>query len=228
MNIVERKLLAKVRGLNTDVQYGYGDEDTQFELSGQGEQETALGAPIYSEISRQSRSFYINTITQVASVIAMPTTAVAFAIYNNEPDGGRSYMIDQVWALFTANATILPQAGLVGVLGQVREAIPTNAMSTTIILKNYNGVGKLDSRSRCILTATALPATTGFAGNWFPITGTSNAAVTSLPGFQKVFNLDGRYIVAPGRYFGIHCVSAITNVQAQYGIAWTERFLNLG
>ena len=225
MNIIERKILAKIRGLNTDVQYGYGDEETQFELSGQGEQEIALAATPFQEIYRQSRSYYINTITQVASVIAMPTTAVAFAIYNNEPDGGRSYIIDQVWALFTANASILPQAGLVGCLGQVREAIPTNAMTTTIILKNPNGVGKLDSRSRCILTATALPATTGFASNWFPITDHTNAAVTSLPGMQKVFNLDGRYIVPPGRYFGIHCVSAKVDVQAQYGIAWTEKFL---
>ena len=111
MNIIERKILAKIRGLNTDVQYGYGDEETQFELSGQGEQEIALAATPFQEIYRQSRSYYINTITQVASVIAMPTTAVAFAIYNNEPDGGRSYIIDQVWALFTANASILPQAG---------------------------------------------------------------------------------------------------------------------
>jgi hypothetical protein len=225
MNIVERKILAKVRGLNTDIQYGYGDEETQFELSGQGEQQYAQAAAPFQEIYRQSRSYYINTVTQVASVIAMPTTACAFAIYNNEPDNGRSYIIDQVWALYTANASIIPQAGLVGVLGQVREAVPTNAMSTTIILKNPNGVGKLDSRSRCILTATALPATTGFAGNWFPICNHTNSAVTSLPGMQSVYNLNGRYIVTPGRYFGIHCVSAKIDVQAQIGISWTEKFL---
>jgi len=224
----EVKLYGKVRGLNTDILYGYGNEETEVDLSGQAEELYAQAAAPYSEISRQSRSYYLNTITQVASVIAMPTTAVAFAIYNNEPDGGRSYVLDQVWALFTANASILPQACLVGCLGSVREAIPTNAMTSTIILKNYNGVGKYDSRSRCILTATGLPATTGFANNWFPITGTSNAAVTSLPGFQKVFNLDGRYIVSPGRYFAVHCVSAKIDVQAQYGIAWTEKFLNLG
>lgn len=225
MNIIERKLHAKIRGLNTDIQYGYGSEETQFEVTGQGEQEYALAGADFEEVYRQSRSYYINTVTQVASVVAMPTTAVAFAIYNNEPDGGRSYVIDQVWALFTASASIMPQACLVGVLGQVREAIPTNAMSATIILKNPNGVGKLDSRSRCILTATALPATTGFAGNWFPITSHTNAAVTSLPGMQKVFDLNGRYVVPPGRYFGIHCVSAKTDVQAQYGISWTERYL---
>jgi hypothetical protein len=225
MNIIERKILAKIRGLNTDIQYGNNAEETQFELSGQGEQVYANAAAPFQEVYRQSRSYYINTVTQVASVIAMPTTAVAFAIYNNEPDGGRSYAIDQVWAMFTANASIKSQAVLVGCMGHVRETPPTNAMSATIILKNPNGVGKNDSRSRCILTGTALPATTGFAGNWFPITDTSNTAVSALPGFQKVFNLDGRYIVPPGRYFAVHCVSAKTDVQAQYGIAWTERYL---
>jgi hypothetical protein len=222
------KLHGKIRGLNTDAFYGDGNEECEAEVTGQGEQLCATGACYMSEIARQGRSFWINTIAQVASVIAMPTTACAFAIYNNEPDGGRCYVIDQVWALFTANASILPQACLVACLGQVREAVPTNAMTATINLKNYNGTNKPDSRSRCILTVTTLPTTTGFAGSWMPITDTANAGVAALPGFQRVYNIDGRYIVPPGRYFAVHCVSAKTDVQAQYGIAWTEKYLALG
>jgi hypothetical protein len=224
----EVKLFGRVRGLNTDINYGVGNEETEIEISGQGEQIQAQGAAFFSEIGRQGRSFWINTVTQVASVIAMPTTAVAFAIYNNEPDGGRSYVIDQVWMLVTANASIKPQACMVGCLGQVRELPPTNAMSSTIICKNTNGMGKLDTRARVILTATALPATTGFAGAWMPITSQTNAAVTSLPGMQQIYTLCGRYIVPPGRYFGLHCVSAKIDVQCQYGISWTEKYLNLG
>lgn len=224
----EVKEFGKIRGLNTDVNYGMGNEETEIELSGQGEQLHAQGAANYCEIGRQGRSFWINTVTQVASVIAMPTTAVGFAIYNNEPDGGRSYVIDQVWILLTANATIKGQAGMVGCLGQVREAVPTNAMSATIICKNTNGMGKLDTRARVILAGTALPATTGFAGAWMPITNSVNAAVTSLPGMQQSYNLNGRYIVPPGRYFALHCVSAKIDIQCQYGILWTEKYLNLG
>jgi len=222
------KLFGKIRGLNTDVLYGAGNEETEIELTGQAEQIVASASPFYSEISRQGRSFYINTAAEITSVITMPTTAVGFAMYNNEPDGGRSYLIDQVWAIFTANASILPQACLVGCLGSVREAIPTDAKSTTVVMKTYNGSPKFDSRSRVILTATTIPATTGFAGNWFPITDMSNAGVSALPGFQRVYNLDGRYIVPPGRYFGIHCVSAKTDVHCQIGIAWTEKYLILG
>jgi hypothetical protein len=222
------KIFGRVRGLNTDINYGVGNEDTEIEISGQGEQIHAQGAAWFSEIGRQGRSFWINTVTQVASVIAMPTTAVAFAIYNNEPDGGRSYVIDQVWMLVTANASIKAQAVMVGCLGQVREAVLANAMSATIICKNTNGMGKLDTRARVILAGTALPATTGFAGAWMPITDTTNAGVTSLPGMQRVYTLCGRYIVPPGRYFALHCVSAKIDVQAQYGISWTEKYLCLG
>lgn len=222
------KLFGRVRGLNTNIAYGVGNEETEIEISGQGEQIHAQGAAYFSEIGRQGRSFWINTAAQVASVIAMPTTAVGFAIYNNEPDGGRSYIIDTAWILVTASASIKPQATMVGCLGQVREAVPANAMSATVVLKNTNGTGKLDTRARVILAGTALPATTGFAGAWMPIVSIANAAVTSLPGFQQTYNLDGRYIVPPGRYFALHCVSAKIDVQCQYGVSWTEKYLNLG
>lgn len=224
----EVKIFGKIRGKSADVLYGTGSEEVQLELSGQADQLHAQAAAPYSEISRQGRSFWINTAAQVASVIAMPTTAVAFAIYNNEPDGGRSYIINQVWAIFTASPSILPQACLVACLGQVREAVPADAKSATVVMKSYNGIPSFDSRSRVILNGTALPATTGFAGNWFPVVDICNAAVTSLPGFQRVYNVDGRYIVPPGRYFAVHCVSAKIDVQAQYGISWTEKYLTLG
>jgi hypothetical protein len=224
----EVKIFGQVRGLNADILYGTGSEEVPFQLTGQGEQLVAQAAPKDVEIVRQGRSFWVNTAVAIASVIAMPTTAVGFALYNNEPDGGRCYSIDCVWALFVANPSILPQACIVACLGQVREAVPANALSATVTVKNRNGTEGKDTRVRVILSGTALPATTGFAGNWMPVISNTNASVTSLPGFQSMYDVNGRYIVPPGRYFAVHCVSAKIDVTCQFGIAWTEKLMNLG
>ena len=225
----ELKLMGKIRGLNTDVLYGVDDEETEIELTGQGEQIHGYAAAPYSEITRQGRTYWCNTgNAPVASVIAMPTIATGFNIHNNEPDGGRSYVIDQVWMLITAQANAsIPQAGVVACLGQVRETAPADLKAATVIQKTTNGGTKLDSRARINL-AVALPATTGFAGNWFPLSSTVKAAVTTLPGFQKVFDIDGMYIVPPGRYFALHCVSSVVAVTCAWGIVWTEKYLNIG
>lgn len=229
MEIEEVKILGKIRGIQ-EPEYLLPPDDTNavVQLSGQGEQESAFGESIYTEITRQGRSFRINTAVAVATVIAMPTTATAFALYNNEPDGGRHYIIDQVFAIYVASTTTIAQVGIVGCLGQVREAIPTNAMSATVTLKKQNGMQNYDTRARVILTATALPATTGFAGNWMPLGKSVHAVVTSLPGFQQVIDLDGRFIVPPGRYFALHAVSNVVNVTAQFGLTWTEKPIFVG
>ena len=219
------KLMGKVRGLNTDIRYGSNSETKQYELTGQGEQLIAPAEGLYTEIVRLGRSFWSNTAVAVASRIAMPTTQVAFAIYNNEPDNGRSYVIDNVWMLGVAEPATLCQVQMVACMGQVREAAPTNELSATVTIKNLNGMNKNDTRARVILTATALPAGTGFAGNWFSIGDMCEMAVASLQGFQISHDTHGRYVVQPGRYFAIHAIANATTVTGQFGISWTERML---
>ena len=218
------QITGQVRGIDIDRIYPT-DDFQQICLSGQGDQLHAMSAAPYAEISRLGRTYWTNTTTAVATVVAMPTTAQIISIFNNEPDGGRSYIINQVWAMFVASTGSIAHASLVACLGQVREATPAQA---AIVMKNVDGFQKFDTQVRVIIAATALPSTTGFAGNWFPVTDAINACVTSLPGFQKVFNIDGRYIVPPGRYFALHAVSNVTNVTAQVGISWTEKLLQLG
>jgi hypothetical protein len=221
----EAKLVSKIRGLNVDVIYGSDNEETQYELTGQAEQLVAHSAAQHSENVRLGRSFWVNTAAEITAVIAMPTTACGFALYNGEADGGRSYIIDQVWALYTAAPAALYQAGIVACLSQVRETPIANALSATVTIKTLNGSGKSDTRARVILTATALPATTGFAGNWMQIGDMTEAAITSLPGCQQVHDVQGRYVVQPGRFFALHVVASAVGVHAQLGIAWTERYL---
>jgi hypothetical protein len=221
----ESIIFGKVRGVNTDYIAPALREDEQVQLTGQGEQLVACLSP-YQEDVRNGRSFFTNTATNIASVIALPTTAVTLALYNNEPDGGRSYVITRVAAQWTANTAVAQvHVGIIGCLGLVREAAPTTSAAT---IKQLNGMGKNDTRARTIVGGTTLPATTGIAANWFPLAPSISTAVVTLPGMSQIAEIDGRIIVPPGRYFAVHTLGSVVTTSAQVYIYWTEKQLLLG
>jgi hypothetical protein len=216
------KILGKVRGIFMDL-LPTNREDEQLQLSGQGDLLVAHGAAPYQEIVRQGKSFWVNTTVDVAAVTAIPTTAVLMALYNNENDGGRSLIIDQVWAMCTTDAAAgLKHFGIICCLGTVREAVPADA---ALAIKQCNGMGNTDTRVRTIISGTALPAGTGIAANWFPVGNSNNSAVASLPGYQLTADVNGRYIVPPGRYFAIHVLGSVNTSEFQTGIMWHEKVL---
>src|SRR4249920_2462931 len=145
---------------------GVGTEQ-QFALTSQLEVLVAQAAAPYREIVRMGRAFLAGSQAAVAAVVAIPTTAQMFAIYNNEPDTGRTYVIDWIAANNIVSTAVSASAVMLANVGQVREAAPTDAMPAGA-LRKANGLGSgSDTRVRAILTATALPGTTGVAANWF-------------------------------------------------------------
>mgnify|MGYP001572822532 CR=1 FL=1 len=196
-------------------------------LTPQLEQLVAPGAAPYSEIVRAGRAFQTHMATAVAAVVAIPTTAHMFSIYNGDPDGGRVGVIDWVAATNVVSTAVASQAQLIGLVGQVREAIPTNAALT---ITKMNGLGdSIDSVMRTLLTGTALPTTTGTAANWFPIgpsVGKPGAAGT--PGYGLWAPVDGRIEVPPGRYFSMHVLANVVGETFLGYISWHEKPLQLG
>jgi len=221
----EAVILGKVRGLNPDEILASNNNEEQIKLSGQGDQLFAMGASVYQENVRLGRTYWTNNTTPVAAVIAMPTTAINLAIYNNEPDGGRSYIIQRVAAVAGAAGAVLYQACIIACLGQVREAIPAMAAMT---LKQANGGGKNDSRARVTIGGTALPAGTGVATNWFCLGSSQVTSTVSVPGWQIDAPVNGRFIVSPGRYFAVHVLGSAVGLTATMNIYWTEKQLLLG
>lgn len=230
----------KVRGLFLDI-FPTGDEDQQLPLSGQGELLYARGASEYQEIVRQGRAFSLRTtsnIDSVADLNAATPTAHTIAIYNNDRDGGRSIIIDRVWAMFTAQ-TVATQhhGGMLGLLGQTRVTAPTLAQEAGLVVRKLNGMGeaapgRVDSVVLSIAAATALDAVTGVAIGWFPLGDSVNTAVVTLPGYQASYFVNGKIIVPPGRIFALttwQSASAGTLANAaQMGLEWHEKQLLLG
>jgi hypothetical protein len=225
---MEVKVIARIRKLLEGIDAGSVGDDEQLTVSGQLEQLIANGSSPYGEIVRLGRAFYVNTTVAVAAAVAIPTTTGGLSLYNNEPDGGRSYVIDWVAASNVASAATAAQAQMIGLVGQVRETPPTDS---GLVDKKCNGMGggTSDTKSRTILTGTALPGTTGLATNWFPIgqSWIKNSAVAT-PGYGLWWPCDGRYVVSPGRYFSLQVVANVVGETFQLYIAWHERQLTLG
>ena len=223
---VEVKALYRIRKLLEGLtQEAGGSNDVQAALTEQLELLIAPGATPYQEINRLGASFWTGGVAAVAAVVAIPTTACMFAIYNNEADGDRSLVIDFVAAQNVVSTAVASQAQLLVNIGQVRETAPTSAAMT---IKAMNGMGSTDTRVRTILTATALPATTGLAANWLPW-GPSAAKVgaAATPGYGLWVPGDGRIIVPPGRYFAMHVLANVVGETFMPFIGWHEKQITL-
>lgn len=225
---MEVKVMGRVRKLLESLDSASPGADEQVALNDQLEQLIAVGAAPYSEIVRAGRAFKIGTAAAIGAVVAVPTTAVMFALYNNEEDGGKSMIIDWVAASNVVSTAVASQAQLLGLIGQVREAAPTDA-ALAIVKMNGMGQGTPDSSARSILNATALPATTGIAANWMPLgpsVGKPGAAGT--PGYGLWADVGGRIIVPPGRYFGVHVLANVVGETFLAYVGWHEKQLRLG
>ena len=123
---MEVKALGRIRKLLEGVDAGSPGDDEQLALNPQLEQLIAPGSSPYGEIVRLGRAFYTGTTTAVASVVALPTTAVALALYNNDVDGGRSLIIDWVAAINIVAGAATGQSEIIANLGQTRATPPTD------------------------------------------------------------------------------------------------------
>jgi hypothetical protein len=225
---VDVKIIGRIRKALEGIDTGSPGDDEQIALTGQLEQLVALGASPYGEITRLGRAYKVGTTAAVAAVVAIPTTAAMLQLYNNEPDGGRSLIIDWVAASGVAKTAAAGQAQILVCVGQVREAIPADA-ALAIVKMNGLGGGNGDTKARTVLTATALPAATGVAANWMPwgpAIGAPGAAAT--PGDGLWAPVDGRIIVPPGRFFAMHVLADVVGSTFQAYIGWHEKQLVLG
>lgn len=222
------ELRARIRRLLEGIDAGGVNAEDQLTLTPQLELLTAQGAAPYRETVRTGRAFFTNTTTAIAAVVAIPTTAHLFSIYNNAEDGGRSLVIDWVAAQNVVSTAVATQAQLLGLLGQVREAAPTDAGQA---IKKLNGMGSgtNDTKARTLLNGTTLPATTGLATNWFPLgPSVGKPGVAATPGYGLWAPVDGRIIVPPGRYFSMHVIASVVGETFQGFIGWHEVQLTLG
>ena len=188
----------------------------------------AQGEAKYVETTRSGKHFIMRNTTAVAAVVALPTTAVNCAFYNTDPDGGRSIIVDAIFALNIAyGGTNLGQCGMIYVLGQTRIAVATMA-DAGLIPQKANGLGPTtDTCIRMSIAAETLDAVTGVEVGWMPIGNGARTGVVTTPGMVLWEEVDGRIILPPGRFMGLHVMASEVDPTFVMGMMWHEKVLTL-
>ena len=203
---------------------------TSTELSAQGndagELLVAAGMAEYEETSRSGLGMHVIATTATAAVVALPTRAAGIAMSNSAEDGGKSIIIDAIFAVNDTGHAVLGQSGLICVVGQTDVAM----VARTLIPRKNNGNGPAYNAVANIAAGggTVLDTITGVAIGWMAVGTSVNLSVVSLPGLILWAPIDGRIIVPPARVFGVNVISANVENTWNCGIMWHEKQLTLG
>lgn len=191
-----------------------------------GEALVAQGAAEYEEITRGGFAFHCENSTATAAVIALPTRAVAIGFWNSAADGGKSMIVDALYAVAVTNgAATHQQCGLIYVLGQTRVVTLTSGLTA----RRNNGYGATNDSVAVIAVGggTILDTVTGVAIGWQPAGHSVTTAIVSLGGMGLWAPIDGRIIIPPGRQFGINILASATDSTWNVGMMWHEKQITL-
>lgn len=211
------KIAGRVRGLFAG-NYPENREDEQFHLNPRGDMLVAQSLPERTEIVRMGETWQVATATALAALTAWPTTVAGLGIWNGEPNGGKSYVIDSVAAVeIVVDATQSDCTALFVLNNKTPVATPSSPGSLTIRSMSGRTYG-----GRCI---TALTANNVTNDGWFPAGNSAPIAPAVAGSGWKVtdVNLNGLYIVPPSGMFSVQAAKvAGAASQMQFIIRWHE------
>jgi hypothetical protein len=192
-----------------------------------------LGNPAFSEVLppkalRAAAGVRFNAVmgngsTFLAPITAFPTTTLTMALWNSEPDGGKSYFIDRLYS-FLASGT--PGAGgcLLACVTKERQTAPTLSTGDNLGYANTK-IGGLSGKSAgaskavFINAITALSAPAWFVAEAEPSAGTGATIATHA----VTAELQGGVVVPPGYMLGLAYLSAAgTSPLYGFGVVWDE------
>ena len=181
------------------------------------EQLVAQGLPPYAEMARKGQGWGTMSTAAVAGLVVRPTVTAAYEIFNGYPLGGKSLVIDRIFAhnlvgIVAANSFVL-WAGVASVKAAVT--------SGSFVVRGHSG----KPYGGPVIAAAS---TTVVDPGWFPwaIGGTASVG-TALPMSGCVAEVAGRLIVPPQCSLCLHVVSSTTALTFTQGAQWFEEQLTL-
>ncbi len=207
-------LTGRVRG-STRPQQSDGIDAAAGMLSG-SEQLIVRGLPTKTESVRLGNCWTVQipTASAFTNVADMPTTRAELALYNGEPGGGKSYIIDSVWFISLTSVTALTNATLIY---QVAAAAAL-ADNTALLINSPLGYVYTGRANR------ALAVTTMTTNKW-SVLASATCKATATIGFGVVANVDGGIILTPGMTLGVNAVLGTATGTSMMGISWREEVL---
>lgn len=187
---------------------------TTADVNTRGDLMVAIALPERAELVRLGNSWAVQDTTSVAVVAGVPTTTAQNSFWNGEPDGGKSYVVDDVFCVsVTAGAAVTGHA-IEGMLNKGPVAAPSAVSLTVSTMNGRNYPGKI---------VVARSATVTNDGWW---TLSSNANATSWASAADVWGaidapLAGRVIIPPRHLFSVS-VLGVGTTATRCGMSWHE------
>jgi hypothetical protein len=190
------KIAARVRGLQV-IDAPENREDEQLQINSFGDEMMAQALPDLAEIVRLGNSWQVMSAVYTA-LTAVPTTAAIFTIWNGEPGGGKSYVIDSVAVVKVVADTT--QVDSTSAFYQLVRPPVAPVSDAGIEIQSLSGRKFYDGKARTVNGGVT------FANRW-EMGGTSPHPATALAGTGwQVFEekMNGRFVVPPTAQFSVH------------------------
>ena len=207
-------------GLNaimTAIRRGTTNEERSLQVNEKGELLHAQGLPRYTEMARKGQGWQAMNTTALASLVVRPSTVANFTLFNNEPEGGPSYIIDRAFAFQLVSTAAAGYHSLWLCVHKKGLVSPTADITA---IKGLSGKANYGGKAVCDTAMTVID------DGWFPfgpILGVE--AVGVLPGGILEALIEGRIIVPPQCGVSTQVVGAVAGNTFTSGFAWYEEQL---
>ena len=175
---------------------------------------TAQGLPPYTEMSRRGLGYQVMNTSALAALVVRPSTVAGLTLWNGEPDGGKTYVIDRLFAFNLVSTAAEARSGMWAAIHPIGMAKPTADITAIKSMSGRAGYG-----GAAIVDTGATVVDDG----WFPVGPFSTVEPTGvLPGAIMEFKAEGRFLVPPRAGISIQVVSSVVGNTFTHGFAWYE------
>lgn len=201
--------------------YRGGGDDIENNLSSDKRQNllVAQGAPPYVEMSRRGIGAQAMTTAAVAALVVRPSTVALATLFNNEPEGGKIYVVDRAFAFNLVSTAAQARHGIWLCSHPKGLVTPTNeitARGSYAARANYGG--------RAFLVVDMTVTDDG----WFPWGTWGDVEPTGvLPGGILTVHIEGRLLVPPQCGVSGTVVSSVVGNTFTFGFSWYEMQLDM-
>jgi hypothetical protein len=206
---------------NARTNQGPANPTTQVQQNTRGDLCVAQGLLPKVDLTRLGNSWQasIPTGSAFTTVAAWPTTRAELILSNANPAGGKSFVIDQIWAATIVTETAASQMTL---LAQMSGAglVAVAANNTAVLVTSLSGkAGVYGGAASLALANTAFM----IASKW-QVVGVSPLGGASVSvGQAALAEMQGGYIVQPQSTLGVNLVVGTAVASAGLmGISWHE------
>lgn len=196
-------------------------QEVSIKATKEGDLYIAQNLPPYALATAAGRGYQVMASAAAACLASgtRPTTAALGTLWNGEEGGGRSYVVDRIFAQQVASDEALQNWFGLWACVHISMTAPTADITA---IKSMSGKVGYGGSARFDAGATVVD------DGWFPVSDSmKNEERQTQGGSQIVAPIEGRLIVTPQHGLSIHVVGNDTNLTFRVGVAWYEVQLDL-